>query len=227
MTEAAARDFEPVQPGASELSQKAAQSALAASESSQGAARSAVEKESFPAVAFLRSVRESATQAPEAPTGFYPNYESHGLSGTRVGGQGDAHDKGVLQESATRAPIIPEIIAFPTRSRLRERYRILQQWEGTVTEIGDESFVARLRDLTVLKHPEERAEFSVSEVHENDLPLLRVGSVFYWAVGRRHQANGQRLVTSELRFRRLPQWTQADLERLEEPSEIDELFDGP
>lgn len=165
---------------------------------------------------------EDRTHPPAAPppaATYYIEIEGPGTNGTQPV---DVAAPRLPEPSSQATPVVKP---FPRRPRLSERYRIIQQWEGAVTEVRDESFVARLRDLTNPSHPDELAEFAASEVHEDDLSLLSVGAVFYWAVGHLHQANGQRRLTSELRFRRLPQWTKADLEKLDEPSDLDELFD--
>ena len=137
---------------------------------------------------------------------------------------------GPIQDSPAGDPSTPTIqhstrvFPFPTARRTLESFGIVQRWEGTVTQVIGDEFLARLRDLTDTEHASEQATFSLDEVDDDDRQLLRVGAVFYWSIGYHHQANGSRRLSNELRFRRLPQWTAADLSKLDAPSELDTLF---
>lgn len=91
------------------------------------------------------------------------------------------------------------------------RFISLQKWECAVEEIKEDSFVARLVDLT--SHgPNEEAEFSFEEVPITDLPLLKRGAVFYWNIGYSDSISGQRTRVSVVRFRRLPVWKTEELD---------------
>ncbi len=90
------------------------------------------------------------------------------------------------------APMVATVHAIPTAPTIQESYRIVQCWEGTVTDLDATSFIAQLRDQTNREHPLEQAEFSRDEVDEDDLKLLQLGAVFYWSIGYHHQANGSR-----------------------------------
>lgn len=94
----------------------------------------------------------------------------------------------------------------------------LQKWEGTVVDIEDDYFSARLVDLTN-KGPDESAEFSVDEVSPDDLELLERGAIFYWNIGYHNSRSGQRTRSSIIRFRRLPAWIEKDLEKAEKEAE--------
>jgi|GEM_PF-4688112 len=91
----------------------------------------------------------------------------------------------------------------------------LQQWECVVLDIGPEYFSARLHDLTA-DNPEEEAEFSVEDIKEDDLDLLRSGAVFYWSVGYYTSTSGQKMRTSIIKFRRLPAWCERELALIEQ-----------
>lgn len=92
----------------------------------------------------------------------------------------------------------------------RQRFRSLQGWEGVVEEVSDRTFTARLFDLS-RPEIEEVAEFEVAEVFEDDRSLLEPGAVFYWDIGYLETPGGRRRA-SEIRFRRLPAWTQEELD---------------
>lgn len=95
------------------------------------------------------------------------------------------------------------------------RFIALQRWEGTVLKIEGDTFWARLVDLRT-QTADEEAELFVEDVSDSDRGLLREGAVFYWSIGYRDHVTGQRERTSTLRFRRLPQWSNRELERIEE-----------
>jgi hypothetical protein len=88
----------------------------------------------------------------------------------------------------------------------------LQEWEGYVTDIGEETFHARLVDVTAEDEIEqETAEFEISDLSEDGLAMLREGAVFRWVIGYQRSVGGTKRRVSEIVFRRLPAWTKADL----------------
>lgn len=93
---------------------------------------------------------------------------------------------------------------------------VMQSWEGFVVERDDVAgtFRARLNDLTDKAHlSEEEAVFDLKEVDSDDQELIQVGGVFRWLIGYRDFSYGKRERVSGIRFRRLPSWTKAELER--------------
>jgi len=101
------------------------------------------------------------------------------------------------------------------------RFISLQKWEGVVTEVGDDYFVAKLYDLTK-KGNEEEAEFALEEISEDELDLVVSGAVFYWNIGYHDSYTGQRIRASMIRFRRLPAWGKREIEA--SADEADELI---
>ena len=88
----------------------------------------------------------------------------------------------------------------------------LQEWEGYVTDIGLETFSARLVDLTAGQNVEEEsAEFPISDLSDDELSLLKEGAVFRWVIGYQRSSGGTKRRVSEIVFRRLPAWTKRDL----------------
>jgi hypothetical protein len=94
----------------------------------------------------------------------------------------------------------------------------LQKWQGIVIDVMDDAFLARLIDLTQ-KGTDEEAEFSFDEISEEDKPLIRSGAIFYWNIGYHTSYSGQRTRTSLLRFRRLPAWTQREIDAAKREAE--------
>ena len=100
----------------------------------------------------------------------------------------------------------------------RYNFNSLQKWEGTVTEVGKESFWARLTDLNnsmdtagstvdAGQPAEEIVEIGNEDVSSrDDLELIRPGAIFYWNIGYQ-TVNGQDSKTSLIIFRRLPKWS--------------------
>ena len=98
------------------------------------------------------------------------------------------------------------------------RFIALQRWEGTVLKVDGDTFWARLVDLRT-QTADEEAELFVEDVSDSDRSLLREGAVFYWSIGYRDHVTGQRERTSTLRFRRLPQWSERERQRIVERAE--------
>jgi hypothetical protein len=93
----------------------------------------------------------------------------------------------------------------------------LQEWEGVVVEAYKDHFVARLIDLTDrARSSDEEANFPATEVSDTDLPLVRAGAVFRWVIGYQKLPGGTKQRVSQIVFRRLPQWTKADITRADE-----------
>jgi hypothetical protein len=86
----------------------------------------------------------------------------------------------------------------------------LQKWEGQVLEVYSDSFTARLTDITA-KGAKEDAEFPLSQVADDDRNLLQSGAIFYWSIGRKHDSTNRPSIVSELRMRRLPDWSDDEI----------------
>lgn len=112
-------------------------------------------------------------------------------------------------ERLSRSIIKPPVWKSPQPSG--DAFHALQKWEGVVTERDDECFWARLTDLTS-SGPTEEVELLIQDVPWEDRSLVEPGAVFYWSIGYRDEASGQRWRASTLRFRRLPVWSEDELE---------------
>jgi hypothetical protein len=84
--------------------------------------------------------------------------------------------------------------------------------------VMDNAFLARLIDLTHTGVDEE-AEFPIDEISEEDKALITPGAIFYWDIGYHTSYSGQRTRKSLIRFRRLPAWTQKEIEAAQREAE--------
>jgi hypothetical protein len=131
---------------------------------------------------------------------------------------------GEVGREATTLPLITRSIRFTPSP---QRFRLLQQWEGTVLEVGVKEFVASLRDVTNPSSADERATFDLDDVAADERELIAPGAVFYWAIGNQTSRGGTISKVSTVYFRRLPQWTSKDLARIKERTQELKRFFGP
>lgn len=104
---------------------------------------------------------------------------------------------------------------FPnSRSPLRssERFISVQKWEGRVLEVSEGEFIARLVDQSQGGEDEE-ATISLRSVSKDDRDLVVPGGVFYWNIGEQTDMTGRQHTVSELRFRRLPPFSEDDIDK--------------
>lgn len=133
----------------------------------------------------------------------------------------DAEDESLLSAQYSSSSKISELnlcIVTPKSVTPMHRAVALQRWEGYVDEVLDETFSARLVDLSG-DIPDEQAEFSKTEIANDDLDLLAPGAVFYWSLGYLDTPQGQRLRTSSIRLRRLPAWSNNELNAARQEAE--------
>jgi len=95
----------------------------------------------------------------------------------------------------------------------KEYYKKTQRWLGTIIATHEEFFTAKLEDLTS-PGTYEIASFDVEDVSLGDRELIAVGKVFYWSVGYYVAKDGQIKKESLIRFQRLPQWVDADIDEV-------------
>ena len=128
--------------------------------------------------------------------------------------------------TSTNSPSVPiisksayekvlEVSSLPETGR--DRIEILQEWEGYVKEVGDETFTVELVDLTDY-HPNETEETGLpkSDLTTDDLKLLRPGAIFRWLIGYFFLPHGTKLRVSSIVFRRLPVWTEDEIKQAKE-----------
>ena len=128
------------------------------------------------------------------------------------------------ETSRVRKPrLASPLIRLPAGTLPREKIRVLQKWEGVVTEITEDSVFADLQDLSELSLPIEVVEIPIEEISEDDRHLLIEGAVFYWSIGYETSAGGQLRRMSEIRLRRTPRWTKRAIQQIRKRAE--ELFE--
>ena len=100
------------------------------------------------------------------------------------------------------------------------RFKMLQQFEGVVTKLTSDSFWADLYDITVSSRPMEVVEIDLEQLCDDDISLLRPGSVFYWCIGYNLSPEGGKQLVSEIRVQRTPLWTQRRLDEAKKRAEL-------
>lgn len=119
----------------------------------------------------------------------------------------------VLPDNIYREEGSPAPVVFLKRvPSIQDRFFLLQKWEGAILQVLEDSFLARLVDLTS-GGPDEEAEFPLEEISEADRSLVEPGAIFYWSIGYIDSIRGQRTRASVIRFRRLPIWKPEELEK--------------
>lgn len=112
-----------------------------------------------------------------------------------------------LQDRLARA-----VSASPP-SRPHISVNVTQRWEGVVTDVGDTSFWGELfpvdSDDAVLE-----VELRRDALSHDDESLLVPGAYFYLNVGYVVLDGGRKSSLTAIRFRRMPQWRQDDLDFL-------------
>jgi hypothetical protein len=104
---------------------------------------------------------------------------------------------------------VPPVVIRPGPSKPKVRFKVLQQFEGTVLEISQEECRARVQGLGRSETVEE-ITFPTEEISESDREIAGPGSLFYWDIGYEDRIDGQRLRVSVIRFRRIPVWKERD-----------------
>jgi len=131
---------------------------------------------------------------------------------------GDQADLWAEPESAANTAdprVFEPVVRVPSPAAPPHTFRLLQQWEGTVTAVDVNEFVAELRDLTDPALPREEATFDLEEVSPGDMSLLVLGALFRWNVGYRTNTEGQRERVSQMRFVRIPGWRKSLVEEVQ------------
>lgn len=115
--------------------------------------------------------------------------------------------------------VISELPIEISLSTSTEVFQSIQEWEGYVVNVNDETFTARLIDTQNRDNPEEEGDFLIEDIRKDDLKMLQTGAVFRWVVGYVIKRDGAKRRSSDIVFRRLPQWTQRDLSEADTEAE--------
>lgn len=113
---------------------------------------------------------------------------------------------------------IPVRAIVPPLEKIKRTFRLIQMWEGRVELVDPEQgvFTAIISDKTNPELPDEEVTLSIEEIPKNDLALLQEGAVFYWSIGYADEPGRPRERASRIRFRRLPKWTDRELNKARE-----------
>jgi hypothetical protein len=98
-------------------------------------------------------------------------------------------------------------------------FSVLQQWEGTVSEVSGDEVTAVVRDWTNPTMADEEVTVSIDEFSPDDQPLLNPGAVFYWSIGYRTRS-GTRERVSSFQLRRIPPPSAAHRARAEKEGAV-------
>lgn len=106
---------------------------------------------------------------------------------------------------------LTEIITRAKRPVSTFNFVAMQEWEGYVTEIKEDTFTAILVDVTKKDNePTEEADFEMDEISNSDKKLLKIGSVFRWAIGY-NTSGSTKMKSSFVVFRNLPAYSKKEL----------------
>ncbi|NNF95572.1 MAG: hypothetical protein HKM94_01435 [Halobacteria archaeon] len=121
---------------------------------------------------------------------------------------------GILaQDLDVRPPVIHD---SPDPERQRERFEVLDSWEGVVTEVERNCFFASMRRTnSKIERAEAEFEIDIDNVAKGDRELVQNGSVFYLTVGISYPRGQGPQKTTRLIFRRMPRWSSRDIARAE------------
>lgn len=135
-------------------------------------------------------------------------------------------DTGVVEKSNIEgtSPTKPSthVLEFPERPEdFRRRdfrsFHPIQEWEGYVTDIFDQTFRARIVDLTAGGTVEkEEVDLPIADLTNEQREILAPGRVFRWAIGYLRSMAGTKTRHSKIVFRQLPQWTERELAEADE-----------
>lgn len=115
-----------------------------------------------------------------------------------------------------------QIVSDSHKSPPMLNFVALQEWEGYVTEIFEDSFSAILVDTTLEEtEPGEQAEFDIEEISNHGQSLLKVGAVFVWTIGY-NTVGSTKQRSSQIVFRNLPAFSEKELG--EAKSEAEQLL---
>lgn len=108
------------------------------------------------------------------------------------------------------APIDALLAHIPVDTRTAP----LQIWEGKVVQLSEDGSAMEvlLFDKTG-QLPDHTAQMSLEWVAEQDRPLVKPGAIFYLSLYKETK-RGTIKNSQELRFRRLPNWSQSQIKRI-------------
>lgn len=104
-------------------------------------------------------------------------------------------------------------------SNFEQREKIKQTWSGTVLDCNEQELTARLEDLINPDNPDEIVVLSIEEIEDRQHSLIQKGAIFLWHIGYRYGPKYPRERFSKINFRRLPKWTEEEIQDAEKLAE--------
>lgn len=106
-------------------------------------------------------------------------------------------------------------VPFPTHSATAVLdSKPIQIWEGVVLAVDPQHQAIDVRLTAKLGQlPDHTASIGLEWIHDQDRALAKPGAVFYLSVFRK-VSRGSVQNAQEIRFRRLPSWFRADIQRV-------------
>ena len=129
----------------------------------------------------------------------------------------DAND-GKIEETSSNSEINragrQPIINFPHFREWRKGHFVsLKKWEGIVEAVFETSFIARIKDVAN-EAPDERVEIDFDELtNVDEKNMVKKGAIFSWTMGYHISPGGTRKRQAVLIFRRMPKWSEADIQK--------------
>ncbi len=87
-----------------------------------------------------------------------------------------------------------------------------QIWEGRVLDVSRNSMHVLLT-AKIGNVPDHVADIALQWVHDQDIPLVRPGAIFYWVLYK-ETTRGTIKNSEDFRFRRLPNWTKGQVDEV-------------
>lgn len=88
---------------------------------------------------------------------------------------------------------------------------VLQRFEGAVISVSARVFLAEICDVSDANRADEEVELSMEELDDEDAQMVTRGAIFDWTIGF-ELLPGEKKRFSVIKFRRLPQWSERELE---------------
>jgi len=99
-------------------------------------------------------------------------------------------------------------------------FKAIRNWEGVVESVDGTTFTATMRDMADSEdRGEEIFDFELEDVDLGDRDLLAPGAIFYFTLGYKIDSHQTRYKGTRMMFRRLPQWSNRDIERIDARTE--------
>ncbi len=107
------------------------------------------------------------------------------------------------------------LVLKPTTIVITPIEDIKQQFNGTVIHFKRNELTVLLEDITDPSKPNEEMVISLEEIEVEDRPLIQIGARFYLNIGYRYGPKYPRERFTKISFRRLPKWTEDELQEAE------------